>query len=58
MIGHRTLSNGDLDYDHEYGTTYTAKEWLNVVLVVENERNNPYYVAYEDIVKEREVDNV
>lgn len=53
LIGFRTLANGIMRPCGEDGMLFTPQEYINVALVVLNERMNPIYVSMEDIKNAR-----
>lgn len=44
VIGMRTLSNGNVEYDSEAGPLYTPTEWFTALLVVQSLHRKPFYV--------------
>jgi len=49
FIGWRTLFNGETDSD-EYGIYFQQGEKVKAALVVNNSRENPFYVFIEDLI--------
>lgn len=49
LIGERTYSNGDIEYDYDAGTTYYMKETFKVVLVVFSLRERPVAFYPKDV---------
>lgn len=44
IVGIRTLSNGNTDYDYEVGYMYNPTEYFKALLVVSSLKNAPYFV--------------
>lgn len=44
VIGQRTLSNGLVWWEQDAGKLFTPKAYIHALLVVENIRENPFYV--------------
>lgn len=47
VVGKRTLSNGFIDYEPEYGNVYTHKDIVTALLVVSDINKNPFYVSID-----------
>lgn len=48
IIGTRTLSNGEVEYEYEIGNIYYQKSFIKALLVATDMRTNPFYVLLED----------
>lgn len=46
IIGKRTLSNGNVDWDPDCGYSYDPREFLFAYLVATNMRTKPFLVPY------------
>jgi len=51
FLGYRTLSNGISIYSYDEGVSFEPREYFKAALVCLSERENPIYVALEQIVK-------
>ena len=49
FLGCRTITNGETEYDSEYGCTWWAKSRFRAALVCLNQNENPVYVPLDAI---------
>jgi len=55
FLGYRMLQNGTVYSDEGYGAYFVPDNHIKVALVVINGRENPFYVALEDIISTKGV---
>lgn len=48
ILGERTLSNGQRDWNSEY-IAYYPKEYIKALLVIKDENTNPFYILAESV---------
>ncbi len=49
FLGTRTLQNGELRYDDDYGYYFIPKQWFSAVLLCPSPTKNPIYVPLDSI---------
>jgi hypothetical protein len=52
FLGYRTIKNGSICYDSEYGNYFVPSEYIRVMLVSINAKENPIYVPLEQEVED------
>jgi hypothetical protein len=49
FLGYRTLQNGIVYYEYDFGMLLDTHEYIRVSLVCPNERQNPFYAPIDSL---------